>query len=210
MTTDRKRAQKAADKKKKREKRLREQRAQTRAAQQGSAKRELLGHSADLAVAECVVSKGWQERGLAHLLVARQSPGGDLLVGGFLVDTWCLGLRDTVILPGISAEDYENRVKTGLFHDPVEFEPCPPGVARALVEGAIGYAEQFGFQPNKRWPESRRVFAGLEAKPKGLSFGRQGRPCLVKRPGLQTAALERRLERSAGPGNFDVVDEKEL
>jgi hypothetical protein len=85
----------------------------------------------------------------------------------------------------------------------VEFEPCDPPLARAVVEGAIGFADRFGFRPNKRWDETRRVLEGIE--PGGdVAFGREGRPCLVVRKGENAAGPAARLERTAGPGNYTI------
>ncbi len=206
MGKDAKRAQKAALKRKKRELKVRESKAQRRGADQGSGERALLGGARDMPVQECVVSKGWRERGLAHVLLARRGSDGKLLVGGYYLDTLCTGLKDTAVIPNLTEEDYQQRVKPHVFNDEVEFEPCAPGVARALVEGAVAFAAVLGFRPNKRWEESRRLLEGIEPEPAGLAFGREGKPCLVARPGDHVVAARARLDRAVGPGNYLVEE----
>jgi len=206
MGKDAKRAQKAALKRKKRELKVKESKTHRRAQEQGSGERALLAGARDFPVHECVVSKGWQERGLAHVLLARRGPDGKLVVAGYYLDTLCTGLKDTAVIPNLSEEDYLQRVKPHVFNDDVEFEACEPRVARALVEGAVDFAMSLGFRPNKRWEESRRLFEGIEADAAGLVFGRGGKPCLVTRRGDHPVAAKARLDRSVGPGNYLVED----
>ena len=206
MGKDTKAAQRAALKKKKREKELREAQARRRAAEAEHNPRRALHQAADLPIVECVVSRGWADRGLAHVLLARRNPSGKLVVGGYYVDVFCLGLKDSAVMPNVDDEEYREKVKPNIFNDPVEFEDCDPGVARAVVEGAIDFASRFGFRPNKRWEESRHLFQGIEAKPDGIVFGKDGKPCLVRRGGDKAPGAVARLERKAGPGNFLVED----
>lgn len=207
MAKDAKKAERAARKRREREKRVGEEKARRRAAQQAEGARAGLASPADLPLQECVISKGWRERGLAHVLLTRRNPRGRLAVAGYYVDTGCLGLKDTALLPDVAADEYEERVKPQIFNDPVEFEPCDPAEALGLIEGAIAYAGSLGFRANKRWPETRRLFQGVEARPPaGLSFGRGGRPCLLVRPGDKAAGARARLDRAVGPGNYAVVE----
>lgn len=207
MAKDGKRAQKAAQKRKLREQRVREEKARRRTAQEGGGVRRTLTRARDLPVEECVISRGWRERGLAHILLARRRDDGSLVVGGYYVDTLCLGLKDTAVIPNVSPDDYRQNVKPNVFNDAVEFEDCEPGLARAVVEGAIAFAAGTGFRPNKRWEESKHLFDGVEARAEGLTFGREGMPCLVLRGGEQNPVAVARLERALGAGNFAVVVE---
>jgi len=207
MGKDAKRAQKAALKRKAREKRVHEEKVRRRAQGEGAGERSLLSRVGGFPVHECVISKGWQERGLAHVLLARRDPDGALVVGGYYVDTLCVGLKDTAVMPNLSEEDYQERVKPNVFNDPVEFEPCPAGVARAVVEGAVAFAEAAGLRPNKRWSESHRLFDGIDPEPKGIRFGRDGKPLLVVRKGENSAAVRARLDRKLGSDGYEFRQE---
>ena len=209
MGKDAKKAQRAALKRKEREKRVSQEKARRRAAAQGEGTRAGLTRTQELPIEECVVSKGWRERGMAHILMARRTPQGRLVVGGYYVDTGCLGLKDTALLPDVSPEDYQQQVKTQIFNDPVEFEPCDPAEALGVIEGAIAYADSLGFRPNKRWGETRRLFQGIEARPpKKFACGHGGKPRLVVRKGEKATGALARLERAVGAGNY-LVEERE-
>ncbi|TLN23354.1 hypothetical protein FDZ71_03080, partial [bacterium] len=162
MAIDARRRQKAAEKRKKREKSVKVAKAKARAMNEGVGMEAVLARAGEFPIVECVISKGWEERGLAHILLARKLPNERLLVGGWYVDTLCLGIKDAAVLPGIEPADYESRIKPEIFHDKVEFEPCEPELALKITSGAADFADKIGFRPNKRWGESRHLFAGLE------------------------------------------------
>lgn len=204
---DRKSSQRKAQKRKDREERLRQGKARKRAGQE-VAQRVPIEKIAEMPIVECLINFDWKESGRAQILVARRSGEGELLVGGFLVDTWCRGLQDTALLTGLSPEDYETRVKPNLFVEPAEFVRFDPSRARGLVEGAIAYAEPLGFRPNKRWPESRRVFAGVKAGDVELVFGREGRVCLRIKAGENSRGARARLDRTVGPEGYTVLLEE--
>ncbi|MEW6489442.1 MAG: hypothetical protein AB1578_16190 [Thermodesulfobacteriota bacterium] len=206
MGKDPRREQRAALKRKKREQRVREEKSLHRGASQGGGQEGLLSRAKEFPVGECVVSKGWQERGLAHILVTRRAPDGTLVVGGYYVDPLCTGLKATAVMPRLSEEEYRERVKPHIFNDPVEFEACEPGRAKALVEGAVQYAGSLGLKPAKRWEEARRVLEGIDADGEGLVFGRGGKPCLVLRGGEKAPGVQARLDRTLGPGNYAVEE----
>ncbi len=184
-----------------RSRRLRARRAQERIRRSA---RYWLERAESLQVAECVISRGWRESGFAHILLARRTAPEQVIVGAYYVDLLCLGLRDTAVIGPLDFDEYEATVKSTLFNDPVEFEPCEPAAALGVVEGAIAYAARYGFRPNKRWSRSRRLFAGIEPAVPDLEWGRQGKPCLVVKPGEDVSGALRRLERLLGSGGFLV------
>lgn len=208
MGKEAKRAQRAAQKRKRRQQRVLEDNVRRRAAANRD-KRSWIQQAADLPVDECLISKGWQKRGLAHILLARRAPDESLVVAGYYVDTLCVGLKDTAVMTDLTREEYEQQVKPTVFNDPVELEPCEPSSVRALIEGAIEFAGRFGFRPNKRWKQTHRLLEGIVASSDIPEFGREGKPCLVLRAGQSLEGALRRLERVVGAGNYLVVDERE-
>ena len=47
-----------------------------------------------LPIGKCYVNDGWEENGFAIVVVTRIRPSGNLVYGQFLVDTYCLGVKD--------------------------------------------------------------------------------------------------------------------
>lgn len=208
MARDAKRAQKAAEKRRQRQRQVRQDKTRRRTETQEQGSGNLVRRVENLPVEECVISKGWRDRGVAHILLARRRGDGQLLVGGFFVDLLCVGLKDCAVIPEVDRDEYANNVKDNIFNDAVEFEPVEPGVARAVVEGAMAFAGELGFRPNRRWTEARKLFGTIAAQPEGLEFGRDGKPCLVLRDGENLRGAQARLQRKLGEGGFQIVDER--
>ena len=208
MVRDAKRAQKAAEKRRQRQQLVKQEKTRRRSQDQGDGSGESVRRAENLPVAECVISKGWRERGLAHILLARDRGDGHLLVGGYFVDLLCVGLKDCAVIPRVEKEEYSNKVKFSIFNDEVEFESVEPGVARALVEGAIAFADTQGFRPNRRWSEAHKVFGEIDPQAEGLEFGRDGKPCLVLRDGENHKGALARLQRKLAEGEYQIIDER--
>ena len=197
----------AAEKRKKRELEMRKKKTEFRRASSGEKEEpQKPVRIADLPLVESVISKGFEERGLAHILLARRHADGTLAVGGFYVDTLCLGIKDSALIPRIEEKDYRENVRPSIFNDPVELIDCPPELARAVAEGAAEFADRYGFRPNKRWDDARKIFQGIGASENAPVFGREGKPCFVKRGESNAAAIIAKLARKAGEGNYTIEE----
>ncbi len=162
----------------------------------------------EMDIVECVIGGDWKERGLAHILITRRVPDGTLLVGGYFVDLLCLGLKDTAQIKDASDEDYAENIKNNIFNETIKMVKCKPELAKAIIEGAIEFAGQYGFRPNKRWDKTRILFSGVGGYRGKLTFGRDSKPCFVDRGETNVKAIIMRLERKAGEGNFTVEKEE--
>ncbi len=157
---------------------------------------------------ECLINSDWQEdnMGLIQILLARQQPDEDICFGTYLVDNYCLGLKNTFANAGFSRSRYNNEVRDRIFHETVPVE-CPLELAHQIIYASIDYAAQFGFQPNKDWALSQYLLQprGELAEPYQLTFGRNGKPFFVSGPHDNPELIIKQLEKTAGPGNFDYL-----
>ena len=67
-------------------------------------------------ILECWISADWQKDGLGlvEILVARQQPDENICFGMYLVDKFCLGLKNTFGRAGYSRTHYENEFHNAL------------------------------------------------------------------------------------------------
>lgn len=200
--------QRAAEKRKRRELEMRKKKTEAKRPAQPAPSQKALTIQ-DLPIVECVNSRGWEESGLSHLLLVRRFPDDNVLVAGYFVDTFCLGIKDCALLERMSESDYRTNIKPSIFNDPVEFVDIDPSMAMGIAEGAAEFAAKFGFKPNKRWSEARKMFEGIEPPANPPSFGKNGKPCYVKRDETNQAAILAKLERAAGTGGYTVEDAPE-
>lgn len=47
-----------------------------------------------LPVDKCYVNSDWAEQGMAHVVIVRRRPDGKFAMAVYLVDTYCLGVKD--------------------------------------------------------------------------------------------------------------------
>ena len=157
---------------------------------------------------ECLISSTWQkdDPGLVEILLARQQPDGDICYGVYLVDKYCLGLKNTFARAGIPRTRYQNEASSNIFRSgkPVT---CPIELAHQMIYASIDYAAQFGFKPEKDFELSQYLLAprGELEEPYHLTFGRNGKPFYIAGPYDNAPLILKQLERTAGPGNYDYL-----
>ena len=93
----------------------------------------------------CLITRDTFGRGIGTLVVARDLPFGRVGVGGFLLDLWCLGVKDAYFRV-VSGADFEGIV--GHLYQETGKEDMAPSAARRLVAAAVDYAASLGFPPH--------------------------------------------------------------
>jgi hypothetical protein len=180
------------------------QKKQHSAAQAGS--HGTLQKARQFPIFDCRISADWEgDMGLVQVAVARQQPDKRIAYGTFLVDKFCLGLKNTNYDANLSAEEYRHMLHGLEQNTPMKI--CPPELAHQLIYEAIDYAAQFGFKPQKDFKWSRLILEkrGVLKEPYQLTFGRDGKPFYVSGPYDNVQAIIARLEKTVGPGNYDYL-----
>jgi len=157
---------------------------------------------------ECLINANWQQdnSGMVQILLARQQPDGDICFGTYLVDMYCLGLKNTFANAGFSRTRYENEVRSRIFRGAAP-EECPVELAHQMIYASIEYAARFGFQPEKDFALSQYLLAprGELEEPYELTFGKNGKPLFIAGPHDNATRILKQLEKTAGPGNYDFL-----
>lgn len=120
--------------------------------------------------------------GIAQLWVVR-SERNAYLVGSYLVDYWCLGVKNTFGPRKITRRDYEGMIRDAtrqVFNS--GFREISLEQAQSIIFGAVDYASQYGLKPHRDFERSR-VHLGKPIQPlHDIEFGRDGKPCYVSGP----------------------------
>lgn len=155
---------------------------------------------------EAFIEKSWRTSGLTQILVARIRDDGRVDIGFFLVDFWCLGVKDAFLIDDGGEADFVELLTERL---PENYrERLHPACAKKMIDGAIAYAETLGFAPHRDYRKARRALSGLDgaACPETFTFGHNGRPCYVEGPEEAPERTDRILailEARCGPDGFD-------
>jgi hypothetical protein len=142
--------------------------------------------------------------GLVSVLVAREEARGRVGVCGYLVDVYCLGVKD-VIGPRVMDRHAVRDFAHDFFHA-YQAQPlaAPVDLARHLVFGAAEYARSLGFTPAPDF-DTTAAYLGLWDGPSAIGFGHNGKPFFVQGPRDNATEILETLERSAGWDNFHFL-----
>src|SRR5436309_11757908 len=139
MPRDPRKHQKSLMKKRSKQKTALQRKSHRQASMPGSAE-AILRHARTFPFLECRISDNWQkdDLGLVQILVARQQPDGNICFGVYLVDKFCLGLKNTFANAGFSRSRFENEVRNRIFHEP-ESVACPVELSHQMIHASIEY-----------------------------------------------------------------------
>jgi len=171
------------------------------------------------AVVGCWLSPGWRAgieappewpdtklpdragEGIVSVVVARAHRHGKVVVAAFLVDVFCLGVKDILGPRVMDRVELSSFVRTYFLVYGAPAVAAPIEVGRELVWGAVAYARTLGFEPRHDLATTADILGAAE--PTGaVRFGREGTPCFIEGISDDAPRIMRILERSVGAGNF--------
>jgi hypothetical protein len=178
----------------------------------------------DHELVECWVSPGWSDgltvaglpewpdvdtpdagaSGLVGVLVARQERRSRVSVCGWLVDVYCLGVKDTIGPRVVHTDRLADLTRSYFAAYQARPLAVPLDLARHLVFGAVEYARKLGFEPVPGFAATVGHL-GPWTGPSPIGFGRDGKPLFVQGPRDNAARILTTLERSVGRDNFHFL-----
>ncbi|HIK46119.1 MAG TPA: DNA-binding response regulator [Leptolyngbyaceae cyanobacterium M65_K2018_010] len=143
--------------------------------------------------------------GLCEVVVARQDHNR-LLVGSYLVDYWCLGVKDAMGPRKMGRSEYQLYLKSNEDRFEQPFVDITLDQAQAIVYGAVDYARSIGLEPNRAF--NTKVQAHLGSRPETLlplEFGKDGQPFFISGPYDNAEKIIKTLQATVGEGNFHYL-----
>jgi hypothetical protein len=156
---------------------------------------------------ECLVPDNLFKQGIGNLSFSRLMPNGRIALGMFLLDVFCLGVKDA-FFSILERYEYEARIRN--WPGPERLLPMTPACLRKLVEGGVVYARDLGFEPHHDYEEARQIFGDQETASctEHFEYGHEGKPLYISGPNETPAranAIVEQLRRHKGEGNFHFV-----
>ncbi len=158
-------------------------------------------------IRHCLLQHGLFETGIATLVLARQVYPGTLAVAYFLIDGFCLGVKD-VCFRRMTTEEFELFVQ--VVDQSSQTLPVDPAYGRKLLGDAVLYAAQFGFPPHEDFAAVELLFGEVDAGAcdEVFTFGMDGKPHYIPGPFDTPTLIERRmmqLYKACGADGFEFT-----
>lgn len=159
-------------------------------------KDQLLWAASVAPIHECFVPREIFDQGIGNVIISRRMLDGSISASVFLVDTFCLGVKDC-FFTNTSRSKYEERIIS--LDQNESLEKVTPEYAVKLVENAVAYARNLGFKPHEDYPRVKKFFGSIDPAicPTDFEFGKDGKPFFVSGPN-ETEADSRKIIHTLG------------
>jgi hypothetical protein len=157
-------------------------------------------------IVRCTMPPNLFELGMGLIVVARRLPTGLLGCGFFLLDVFCLGVKD-VFYAEMGEHELLSRLEAQYTDGFVDIEPA---YARKLIRDAAAYAAGLGLPAAKDTPTIEAIFGDVDADActETFTFGKDGKPFYMSGPTDTPARIRsvaQALEKSRGTGEWDYM-----
>jgi len=202
---------------KQRQKKLQQKRQKRQQAMQAARRSSVVPRKASqfahLPIHECLIPANLFDVGIGSLIWARRAGVGQLAVSAFVLDVFCLGVKNAMFR-GLDERTYEEEMKPSLTiaAEGAAFQAVHPTCLRKLIEGAVDYASDLGFQPHRDYREAKGIFGDVDAMacPTRFEYGQDGKPFYIRGPKESIAQAKRivaQLEKRCGQDNCHYLVE---
>lgn len=166
----------------------------------------------NLPVGKCYINPDWQEQGIAHIIVTRNRAGGNIVYASFLVDTFCLGVKDADYVIDFTPKALEDILEH--FRKYHEMEEIDYDKVHNIIYGAIEFAEEGGIEPVKEFNTASYILSeDTDDIPLiEYDYGRDGKHFLVISPeGKERRYLSTLAENLGDDFSFvDLAEDDEM
>lgn len=139
--------------------------------------------------------------GFAQVFITR-SDRQRLSVCSYLVDYWCLGVKDTFGPRKMDRFEYESLLRDLSHRFEESFIEVTLEQAQSIVFGALDYAAKLGLEPHADFAKSK---PHLGLRPDALipiEFGKDGKPYYINGPFDHPDKILAKLQQAVGAGNY--------
>ena len=161
-------------------------------------------------VHECLLPIGLFELGMGNVMISRKLPDGRIALSAFLVDAFCLGVKNAFFRI-VTEYEYKFALETNMVgSQPDGSKQIEPACLRKLIEQAVAYARDLGFEPHPDYNLARLIFGDIDpsACNQNFTFGSQGKPFYIAGPNESSSQIRvilQTLEKRCGPDGYHYM-----
>ncbi len=171
-----------------------------------AAKKRLIKSAYTFPIDHVYINSDWKESGLARITVSRLQANGRLILANFLVDIFCLGVKDAFCHADIAREEMLDEILPACYFDqePIQVQL---NCAKSIIFGAIAYAQKLGFQAHSDFNLARYVLGDETiTQEHDITFGGpQNKPFYIAGPHDDIAKIQRQLIKEVGVNGYDFL-----
>jgi hypothetical protein len=140
-----------------------------------------LKSAAGAPILDSFISEGFWDGGTGQAVLSRQLPTGEVAFAALLIDRYCLGVKDAF---GDIRTRGEYRELVEHIEENSKLVKMPPADLRCLVEEAIEYARDLGFEPHSDYRRVQPIFGDIDVQEatEHFEFGSDGKPLFMAGP----------------------------
>ena len=160
--------------------------------------------AANAPIQHCFLTESVFDIGMGTLVLARGATPHHISLSSFLIDVFCLGIKD-VMFESVESEVFEMYMDATDVGSPMV--SVDPSYARKLLRDLAAWSQSIGFAPHRDFAVVERMFGDVSADASDaiFRFGRDGKPVYIPGP-IETAPLIRRrieqLQKYLGDDGF--------
>lgn len=162
-----------------------------------------------LPIKQTYITEDIFESGLGHVIVLREKKNGEIVIGGYMVDVFACGVKDTFfnIVDKDELLDFlMSFTKTGL-----KLEEHPPNYVFNLIYGAVEYAEDLGIKPHKEFALTSYILPDVDdIEFEEIEFGENGKPLYIPGEHDNVNQILSILNKNVGKGNYNYIPQEKL
>jgi hypothetical protein len=158
--------------------------------------------AAQAPIQHCLLPTNLYEVGMGPLILARGATPDYLTTGSFLLDVFCLGIKDVTFA----------KIESGTLSQYCDMAGAPmvevePSLARKLLRELAAWSQSIGFAPHRDFAAVEQLFGDVDpdASDAVFQFGRDGKPFYIQGPGdspqlvMQRLAQVQKVIRASSP-----------
>ena len=155
-------------------------------------------------VQHCFLTESVFDIGMGTLVLARGATHHHIALSSFLIDVFCLGIKD-VMFESVESEVFEMYMNAMDAGSPMI--SVDPSYARKLLRELAVWSQSIGFTPHRDFVAVERIFGDVstDASDAVFRFGRDGKPVYIPGPTDTAPLIRRRIEqlrKSLGDDGF--------
>ena len=162
--------------------------------------------AAELPIQRCLLTRSLFETGIGTLIVARGVTRHHVRAASFLLDVFCLGIKDVMFR---SFEEDELEIYLEMADAESSMREVDPAQARKLLGDLAAWSQSIGFPPHSDFTAVERIFGEVsaDAGEAEFRFGRDDKPLYIPGPYDSDLVIRRRVEqlrKLLGEGGFQL------